>query len=54
MAVLVKKMCMYAIKSRIAIKLYYDDLAIISMATLMYDHMILFGVIMIQDSSTFR
>ena len=51
---LIKKFCIYGITTRIKMKLYYDDLAIISLTTLMYDHMILFRVIMIQDLSLFR
>ena len=54
MGVLVKKMCLYGIRNRIAINLYYDDLTIITMATLMQDHMIVFNVIMIQDSTIIR
>ena len=52
--VLVKKMCMHGVRGRITMNLYYDDLTIISMSTFIYDHMILFGVIIIQDSSLFR
>ena len=53
-AILVKKVCMYGVRSKITMNLHYDDLAIVSTGILMYDYIILFGVIMIQDSSLFR